>query len=129
MAKSSTVSLVEVSESTVIRLKLRSTAPASRACSTGAGRSASVNANPSIVAMSGAIIPLPLAIAATRTVSPSRRASPPAPFGKVSVVRMASAAARQRSGAGGARACAARSTAPRIACAPSGSPMTPVEAR
>ena len=79
--------------------------------------------------MSGAIIPLPLAIPATRTVSPSRRASPPAPFGNVSVVRMASAAARQRSGEGGPRAAAACSTAARIASAPSGSPMTPVEAR
>ena len=82
VAKRSTVSLVEVSESTVIRLKLRSTAPARRAWSTGAGRSASVNANPSIVAMSGAIIPLPLVIPATRTVSPSSRASPARPLGE-----------------------------------------------
>ena len=79
--------------------------------------------------MSGAIMPLPLAIAATRTVSPSMRASPPAPLRNVSVVRMASAAARQRSGPGGPSASAACPTAACIASVPSGSPMTPVEAR
>ena len=79
--------------------------------------------------MSGAIMPLPLAIAAMRTVSPSIRASPPAPLENVSVVRMASAAARHFAGEGGASSSAARATAIRIAAAESGSPMTPVEAR
>ena len=88
-----------------------------------------MNAKPSIVAMSGAIIPLPLAIAATRTVWPSSCASPPAPFGNVSVVQMASAAARQRLAVGGPSARAACSTANCMALRLSGSPMTPVEAR
>ena len=62
VANSSSVSEVEVSLSTVIALKLRCTALASSACSAGAAIGASVNTKESIVAMSGAIMPAPLAM-------------------------------------------------------------------
>ncbi len=67
VANSSTVSLVEVSLSTVVRLKLRFHPRASIACSAAAGTAASVNTKHSMVAMSGAIMPLPLAMPVIRT--------------------------------------------------------------
>ena len=62
VANSNSVSLVEVSLSTVTALKLLSVAAESSACSTGAAIGASVATKDSIVAMSGAIIPAPLAM-------------------------------------------------------------------
>ena len=62
VAASSSVSLVEVSPSTVMQLKERSEASRSSARSTGAGSLASVATKASMVAMSGAIMPDPLAM-------------------------------------------------------------------
>ena len=67
VANSSTVSLVEVSLSTVVQLKLPATPRASIACKAAAGIAASVNTKQSMVAMSGAIMPLPLAMPQMRT--------------------------------------------------------------
>ena len=72
VAKRSSVSEVEVSLSTVMALKLSLTPSASSACSTGAAIGASVTTKESIVAMSGAIMPAPLAMPLMVTVaSPS----------------------------------------------------------
>ena len=62
VANSSSVSLVEVSLSTVTALKVLPTPAESSACSTGAAIGASVATKDSIVAMSGAIMPAPLAM-------------------------------------------------------------------
>ena len=62
VANSISVSEVEVSLSTVIALKLVCTDFASSACNTGAAIGASVKTKHSIVAMSGAIMPAPLAM-------------------------------------------------------------------
>ncbi len=70
VAISSTVSDVEVSESTVVQLNDRSTPCFSSFCNTAAGIFASVNTKHSIVAMSGAIMPLPLAMPVIRTSCP-----------------------------------------------------------
>jgi hypothetical protein len=59
---------------------------------------ASVKTNASMVAMSGAIMPDPLAMPAMATSAPPIRAVAVAPFGKVSVVMMALAASAQISG-------------------------------
>ena len=126
VAHSSTVSEVEVSPSTVTALNERSFDRASSFCSSGAGMLASVKTKPSIVAMSGAIMPLPLAKPAMRTVVTSIRASAPAPLGKVSVVMMASAASRQASSR---RWRDSSGRQPPIWSGPSGTPITPVEAR
>ena len=56
------VSLVEVSPSTVTQLKVLSVTRDSAACSSGASTGASVVMNASSVAMSGWIIPAPLAV-------------------------------------------------------------------
>ena len=61
-ANRSTVSDVEVSPSTVMQLKLSAALAASSFCSRRDGRFASVKRNTSIVAMSGAIMPEPLAM-------------------------------------------------------------------
>ena len=63
VANASTVSLVEVSLSTVVALKLRSTARFSIGRRMAAGTAASVKMKASMVAMSGAIMPEPLAMA------------------------------------------------------------------
>ncbi len=79
-----------------------------------------------MVAISGAIMPAPLAMPLTVTVVLPMRAVAVATLGKVSVVMIALAAARKSAGL----ACAAR---PAITGAnfeaSSGSPITPVEAR
>ena len=126
VAASSTVSLVEVSESTVIRLKLASTDRPSASCRTGAGTARSVNTKASMVAMSGEIIPEPLAMPATLAWVPATGAH--APLGKVSVVLMASAAARQPAGAASARPSTRPPTAASSGSVSIGSPITPVEA-
>ena len=56
------MSLVEVSLSTVMALNVLPTPPESSACSTGAAIGASVATKESIVAISGAIMPAPLAM-------------------------------------------------------------------
>ena len=71
VANSISVSLVEVSESTVMELKLGPTPALRHSCSTDAGRLASVKTKDSMVAMSGAIMPEPLAMPLMVTLTPS----------------------------------------------------------
>ena len=97
VANSIRVSEVEVSPSTVTQLKLVAVPAVSSACSTACGRAASVKTKLSIVAMSGAIMPAPLAMPLIVTVTPSMAAWRVASFGKVSVVMIAWAAAAQAS--------------------------------
>ena len=61
VAKASSVSEVEVSPSMVTALKVSTTPSRNRACNAGAAIGASVKTKASIVAMSGAIMPAPLA--------------------------------------------------------------------
>ncbi len=96
------------------------------ACNAAAGIAASVNTKHSMVAMSGAIMPLPLAIPVIRTAVPPIVAVRVAAFGKVSVVMMPRAAASQPSGV--SVACRAGRAAVIRSCG-STSPMTPVLAR
>ena len=123
VANSSTVSLVEVSESTVVQLKLRLTPRDSMSCSRTAGSFASVNTKHSMVAMSGATMPLPLAKPLMRTGAPPICATRVAPLGKVSVVMMPRAAASQPSVV--SAECSAGRAAVSRACG-STSPITPV---
>ena len=125
VANSSTVSEVEVSESTVMQLKLPSTARPSSVCSAGAGSFASVNTKQSMVAMSGAIMPLPLQKPWMVTSASPMRAVRIAPLGKVSVVMMPRAAASQASSP--SAACSPGSAAVSFSSG-STSPITPVEA-
>ena len=119
------VSEVEVSLSTVMALKVVSTLAASMACSAAAEIGASVKMKESIVAMSGAIMPAPLATPAMLTVTPAISTAAPAPLGKVSVVMIARPVSIHSPGV--ARA-AQSSRTPSNFEASSGSPMTPVEA-
>jgi hypothetical protein len=64
------VSDVEVSLSTVTELKVGPTPAESSDCSTGAGIFASVTTKDSMVAMSGAIMPAPLAMPLMRDGTP-----------------------------------------------------------
>ena len=89
VAKQSSVSDVEVSPSIVTALKLSVTPRASSDCSTGAAIGASVNTNDSMVAMSGAIMPAPLAMPQIVTSALPIRAVAVAPLGNVSVVMIA----------------------------------------
>src|SRR5262249_4996370 len=98
----------------------------SRSCSTDLEIAASVNTNDSIVAMSGAIMPAPLAMPQIVTGVAPNRTIAAAPFGNVSVVMIALAAASQAPGA--APATRSAITAVNLV-ASSGSPITPVEAR
>ncbi len=91
------MSLVLVSLSTVTRLKLRLTPRPSARVSSDAGIAASVKAKQSMVAMSGAIMPLPLAMPLIRTSASPMRAVRVAALGKVSVVMMPRAASAQAS--------------------------------
>src|SRR5262249_17459412 len=99
VANASSVSEVDVSPSMVTALKVSATPCASRLCSTRGAIGASVNTQDSMVAISGAIMPGPLAMPQTVTGVDPSRAMAAAPFGKVSVVMMAFAAACQAPGA------------------------------
>ena len=68
LASRYTVSLVEVSVSTLMRLKLAAAAARRASRSTGAATAASVVTKPSMVAIDGAIMPLPLAMPPRVTV-------------------------------------------------------------
>ena len=70
VANRSSVSLVDVSLSTVMLLNEDFTPSDNNSCNTGADRVASVKTNARSVAMSGAIIPDPLAIPLTVTLRP-----------------------------------------------------------
>ena len=97
MATISSVSLVEVSPSTVTQFSDLSAASASSFCSTAPGTLASVKTKASMVAMSGAIMPEPLRKPLMVTVRSPILAWRVASLGKVSVVMMAAAAAAQAS--------------------------------
>ena len=126
VAASSTVSLVEVSESTVMRLKLFSTDAARHSCAVGESTAKSVNTKASMVAMSGAIMPLPLAMPVTWALVPATGAD--ATLGNVSVVPMATAAASQAFGSGAERPATSPGSAASMHSTGRSSPMTPVEA-
>ena len=125
VASSRSVSEVEVSLSTVMALNEASVASAKSGCRIEAGRAASVTAKASMVAMSGAIMPEPLAMPAMVTATPSISTLAAAPLGKVSVVMIARAAASTPS----PRSSVA-SSATRLVIFSTGSrwPITPVEA-
>jgi hypothetical protein len=125
VANSSTVSEVEVSPSTVMQLKLLSTLFVSSFCRRFGGSAASVKMKTSMVAMSGAIMPEPLAMPLMVTVLPPSFALTVAALGNVSVVMMALAAMDQASGSA---ASASFGRALVMKEGSSGSPMTPVEA-
>src|SRR5882757_8695964 len=126
VAKASRVSEVEVSLSMVRALKVSSTPLLSSDCSTADDNGASVNTNDSMVAMSGAIMPAPLAMPLMVTLALPSLTVAVATFGKVSVVMIARAALIQSAGA--ALSASVPST-PSNLVASSGSPITPVEAR
>ncbi len=110
----------------VTALKVSVTPSCSSVCSAGAAIGASVKTNDSMVAMSGAIMPAPLAMPLMVTVALPIRAFAVATLGKVSVVMIALAASSQPSSRASATS---RSMTPSNASALSGSPITPVEAR
>src|ERR1017187_3294828 len=126
VAKIISVSEVEVSPSMVTALKVSVTPSLSSACKAGAAIAASVKTKESMVAMSGAIMPEPLAMPLTVTVALPMRALAVATLGKVSVVMIAFAADRKSPAL--ARAARPSITGPNL-FASSGSPITPVEAR
>ena len=95
-------------------------------CSTAEDSGASVNTNDSMVAMSGMIMPAPLAMPLMVTLALPSFTVAVATFGKVSVVMMARAAPVQSPGAAASLSCA---STPSNLLASSGSPITPVEAR
>ena len=76
------MSEVEVSPSTVTALKVSATPALSSPCRAAALSGASVNTNDSMVAMSGAIMPAPLAIPLMTTVADPSFAVAVATFGK-----------------------------------------------
>jgi hypothetical protein len=119
------VSDVDVSLSTVMQLNERSVDLASSPLRTGAAIAASVNTKASIVAMSGAIMPAPLAMPLIEASLSPIFARAVATLGKVSVVMIARAASI--SPLGSALAASTPSTSA-ILDPSSGSPMTPVEA-
>ncbi len=125
MAKASTVSEVEVSPSTVMQENVRTFAASSAACSKPGATAASVVMKPSMVAMSGAIMPLPLMKPTSRTRTSPSIASRTAALGKVSVVPMAFVASSQL--AAPSAACAACTPATAFSTG-SGTPITPVDA-
>ena len=83
--------MVEVSPSTVMRLKVRSTPLRTSCRSTGKTICASVTTNASMVAMSGMIMPEPLATPSRDTSTPSSTTVAEAVLATVSVVIMARA--------------------------------------
>ncbi len=108
VAKNNSVSEVEVSLSIVTQLKLLSAPFFRSACSTGAAIGASVKTKDSMVAMSGAIMPAPLAMPLIVTATPPIFAVRVATLGKVSVVMIALAASTQAAAWPSSRSCRAR---------------------
>ena len=126
VANASRVSDVEVSLSMVTALKVSSTPLLSSDCSTADDSGASVKTNDSMVAMSGMIMPAPLAMPLMVTLALPSFTVAVATFGKVSVVMIALAALIQSPGCA---ASASVASTPSNFVASSGSPITPVEAR
>ena len=110
----------------VTALKVSSTPLLSSDCSTPDDSGASVNTNDSMVAMSGAIMPAPLAMPLIVTLALPSLTVAVATFGKVSVVMIALAALIQSPGTA---VSASVASTPSNLVASSGSPITPVEAR
>ncbi len=110
----------------VTALKVSSTLLFSSDCSAPAAIGASVNTKASMVAMSGAIMPAPLAMPLIVTIALPSFTVAVATLGKVSVVMIALAALIHSPGA--AFSASVPST-PLNLVASSGSPITPVEAR
>ncbi len=109
----------------VTALNVFSTPSESSFCKAFGAIGASVKTKDSMVAMSGAIMPAPLAIPQIVTVALPSFAPAVAVFGNVSVVMMARAASRKRPGSAFATM---PSSTPSNLPASSGSPITPVEA-
>ena len=123
LASAMTASLVDVSRSTLVMLKVSSTTLRKIALNASRDTAASVRTKPSTVAMLGWIIPEPLAIPRILTRSPPRKISREASLRQVSVVRMADAA-----GVGsGPRLATSDGTAVTIFATGRSTPMTPVE--
>ena len=118
------LSLVDVSPSTVAPLNETSATSRAIVPSTSAAIGASVAMNESIVAMFGWIMPAPLAMPVTVTGTPSTTTRRDAPFGTVSVVMIARAAAYQPSSRAAASAAGSAAT---MRSTGSGSMITPVE--
>ena len=125
VAKASTVSEVEVSPSTVMQEKLCRFAASSISCKRAGATAASVKMKPSIVAMSGAIMPEPFMMPTRGTRTPPIMAWVTAALAKVSVVPIAAVAAAKS--ALPSAPCAAATPASALS-AGSGTPITPVEA-
>ena len=104
VATSTNESLVEVSPSMVMRLKLKSAASCTSACNAGRETTASVATKPSIVAMFGRIMPAPLAMPVTVTLRPPMTTRRDAALATVSVVMMPLAASAQPLGVSAASA-------------------------
>ena len=115
-----------MSPSIVTALNVSSTPLFSSDCSRLADSGASVKMNASMVAMSGAIMPAPLAMPLIVTLALPSFTVAVATFGKVSVVMIAFAAPIQSSGLA---VSASVASTPSNLVASSGSPMTPVEAK
>ena len=84
--------MVEVSPSTVMRLNDCSAAASTSGCNRAGASLASVATKPSMVAMFGRIMPAPLAMPVTVTVTPPTCTWRLTALGRVSVVMMAWAA-------------------------------------
>src|SRR5277367_1356426 len=126
LASSVTVSLVDVSPSTVMELNVRETTARNARDSSVGKIAASVARKPSMVAMLGWIIPAPLVQPRMRTCLPPKRHFAAAHLGRVSVVMIA----RVNSAKALAvrwRARTSRGIAFTIFCQRSGAPITPVE--
>ena len=127
LANRSTVSLVEVSPSTEIILKVSLISSERAFCSSSLVIAASVVINPSMVHIFGWIMPEPLHIPPIVTVLPPISICAPTYFGFVSVVMMALAASRP-SFSLPSFAAANFSTPAAIRSMGSCMPMTPVDA-
>ena len=115
---------MDVSPSTVTRLNDRSATCPVISCNAGPAIAASQHRKASMVAISGLIIPEPLAMPVIVTGLPATSIRALSPLGAVSVVMMACAASAQPAGDSFGTAC---SIAERIASTGNRSPMTPVE--
>ena len=124
VATKTTASLVEVSPSTVIRLKDLPLAFLRAACNSSSSIAASVATKPNIVAIFGLIIPEPLQIPVIVTCDPLISHCIEAPLERVSVVKIPSAASCQPSTA---RFSCAEGIALQMVSTGKGSPITPVE--
>src|SRR5271167_2208292 len=126
LARTSTVSLVEVSPSIEMALKVRSVTSCSVFCKRLGAMAASVATNASMVAMFGWIMPAPLAQPTRCTRLPAILKEALAVLGRVSVVQMASeSSANERAEGRWWRVTIGR--ARRILSRGSGTPITPVE--